>query len=85
MRLRAQLYGQIHSALARRPRVFLPFRGPLYHNPPMKLNFFELLRASLGDSQFSDLWLVPEAPHFHQKAGHREVFLGLMRRWGSTE
>ena len=34
----------------------------------MKLNFFELLRASLGDSQFSDLWLVPEAPHFHQKA-----------------
>lgn len=51
----------------------------------MKLNFFELLRASLGDSQFSDLWLVPEAPHFHQKAGHREVFLGLMRRWGSTE
>ena len=34
----------------------------------MKLNFFELLRASLGDSQFSELWLVPEAPHFHQKA-----------------
>jgi hypothetical protein len=36
-------------------------RGPLYKNPPTQLNFFELLRASLGDSQFHDVWLVPEA------------------------
>lgn len=43
-------------------------RGPVYKHPPIKLNFFELLRASLGDAQFSDVWLVPEAPHFHQKA-----------------
>ena len=36
-------------------------RGPLYKNPPTQLNFFELLRALLGDSQFNDVWLVPEA------------------------
>lgn len=52
--LRAQLWPQLKS--------------PLYQNPPTKLNFFELLRTSLGDSQFNDVWLVPEAPHFHQKA-----------------
>lgn len=54
LRLSAQLWPKLNS--------------PLYKNPPTQLNFFELLRASLGDSQFHDVWLVPEAPHFHQKA-----------------
>lgn len=54
LRLSAQLWPKLNS--------------PLYKNHPTQLNFFELLRASLGDSQFSDVWLVPEAPHFHQKA-----------------
>lgn len=43
-------------------------RGPLYRTTPTQLNFFELLRASLGDSQFDDVWLVPGAPHFHERA-----------------
>eukprot|EP00927_Polykrikos_kofoidii_P065493 TRINITY_DN61244_c0_g1_i1.p1 TRINITY_DN61244_c0_g1~~TRINITY_DN61244_c0_g1_i1.p1 ORF type:complete len:1017 (+),score=157.41 TRINITY_DN61244_c0_g1_i1:43-3093(+) len=47
--------------------------GPRVKSPPMRLNFFELLRTSLGDPLFNDVWLVPEAPHFH------EVALGLDR------
>ncbi|CAK0800822.1 unnamed protein product [Prorocentrum cordatum] len=49
-------------------------RGPTVKSPPMQLNFFELLRSSLGDPQFQDVWLIPEAPHFH------EVALGLDRQ-----
>ncbi|CAJ1449084.1 unnamed protein product [Effrenium voratum] len=42
--------------------------GPKVKRPPPQLNFFELLRSSLGDPQFTDVVLVPEAPHFHEKA-----------------
>lgn len=41
--------------------------------PPPRLNFFELLRASLGDPQFADVWLVPDGQRFH------ESVLGLDR------
>ncbi|CAK9055982.1 unnamed protein product [Durusdinium trenchii] len=51
-----------------RGKLWPKLTSPVYKHPPIKLNFFELLRASLGDAQFSDVWLVPEAPHFHQKA-----------------
>lgn len=50
------------------PYLWRKLQGNEVKFPPTKLNFFELLRSSLGDPQFSDVWLVPAAPHFHQKA-----------------
>ena len=66
----APLFSLVDDVILQSPLIFFVEigRGPLYQNPPTKLNFFELLRTSLGDSQFNDVWLVPEAPHFHQKA-----------------
>lgn len=52
-------------------------RGPLYKNPPTQLNFFELLRASLGDSQFNDVWLVPEAQGSGLPCGYRKWLQNL--------
>ena len=43
--------------------------------PPPQLNFFELLRSSLGDPQFTDVVLVPEA-HARQESLDRS-FAGL--------
>lgn len=43
-------------------------RGPRLKSPPMRLNFFELIRCSMGDPMFQDVWLVPEAPHWHEAA-----------------
>ena len=44
--------------------------GPRVKSRPPRLNFFDVLRASLGDPQFVDVCLVPEAPYFHERALH---------------
>ena len=44
--------------------------GPRVKSRPHRLNFFDVLRASLGDPQFVDVCLVPEAPYFHERALH---------------
>eukprot|EP00930_Biecheleria_cincta_P025712 TRINITY_DN18255_c0_g1_i2.p1 TRINITY_DN18255_c0_g1~~TRINITY_DN18255_c0_g1_i2.p1 ORF type:complete len:1185 (-),score=207.22 TRINITY_DN18255_c0_g1_i2:503-4057(-) len=50
------------------PLQLLKLRSPTTKTPPPKLNFFDLLRASLGDPQFSDMRLVPAPPSFHERA-----------------
>ena len=44
--------------------------GPRVKSRPHRLNFFDVLRASLSDPQFVDVCLVPEAPYFHERALH---------------
>jgi hypothetical protein len=44
--------------------------GPRVKSRPHRLNFFDVLRASLGDPQFVDVCLVSEAPYFHERALH---------------
>eukprot|EP00929_Paragymnodinium_shiwhaense_P089012 TRINITY_DN49281_c0_g1_i1.p1 TRINITY_DN49281_c0_g1~~TRINITY_DN49281_c0_g1_i1.p1 ORF type:complete len:1001 (-),score=205.76 TRINITY_DN49281_c0_g1_i1:125-3127(-) len=54
-------------------KLLAKLASPKLKSPPMRLNFFELIRTSLGDPMFRDVWLRPEAPHFH------EIALGLDR------